>query len=179
MTIAARRIESDEIHRRVVALFREHVDAVFNVAFRSLWNRADSEDVVQATFVKAFTKLDQLEDHERVRPWLLQIAYREAIAVIRSRRDLPVDPAEMPEAVSLSQGPADAAVCADIAAKISLALSNLDADERMAVVLRDVEELPMREVAEVLGVGHSAAKMRVHRGRQSLRVELTRLEIEP
>jgi len=160
---------SDPLQQRVESLFGAHVEAVFNVAYRVLWNRFDAEDVVQATFLKALARLDQLDDSSRVRPWLLQVAYRESISVIRRRRDVPVDPADVPELVCPDRGPADLAVLSDLAAALSRALGRLDADERIAVVLRDVEQLPMREVAAVLGVGVSAAKMRVHRGRQSLR----------
>lgn len=162
---------------RIEALFAEHVDAVFNVAYRVLWNRDDAEDVAQATFVKAFLRLHQVEDQKKVRPWLLQVAYREAITVLRRRRDVPVDPVDLPAVESDARGPEDAAVMSAMATHISAALMTMDADERLAVVLRDVEELPMREVAEVLGVGLSAAKMRVHRGRQSLRQKLEHLEV--
>lgn len=162
---------------RVEKLFNEHVDAVYNVAYRVLWNRDDAEDVAQATFVKAFLRLDQLRDDSKVRAWLLQVAYREAITVVRRRRDVPVDPNEMPVEASSARGPEDLAVASAMASHISEALLAMDEDERVAVVLRDIEELPMREVAEVLGVGLSAAKMRVHRGRQSLRQKLENLEV--
>lgn len=158
--------------RLVEELFVAHVDAVFNVAYRIVWNRSDAEDVVQATFIKAFTRLDQLRDRDRVRPWLLQVAYREAITAIRRRRDVPVDPAELPDLRSTEPGPDERAVAADVAAALGRALASLDEGERMAIVLRDVEQLPMREVAAVMGIGHSAAKMRVHRGRQALRRRL-------
>jgi len=69
-------------------LFVENVDGVYNVAYRVLWNKSDAEDVVQQSFIKAFTRMDQLHDQSRVRPWLLQIAYREAITVLRQRRDV-------------------------------------------------------------------------------------------
>ena len=165
------------LYERIEALFSEHVDAVFNVAYRVLWNRDDAEDVAQVTFVKAFLRLHQLEDQTKVRPWLLQVAYREAITVLRRRRDVPVDPNDLPVETSAMKGPEETAVARAMATQISAALMTLDTDERMAVVLRDVEELPMREVAEVLGIGLSAAKMRVHRGRQSLRQKLEHLEV--
>lgn len=165
------------LYQRIEALFAEHVDGVFNVAYRVLWNRDDAEDVAQATFVKAFLRLDQLEDQTKVRPWLLQVAYREAITVLRRRKDVPVDPAEMPVEASNEKGPEETAIAAAMADQISTALMAMDEDERVAVVLRDVEELPMRQVAEVLGVGLSAAKMRVHRGRQSLRQRLENMEV--
>ncbi|MDH4278980.1 MAG: sigma-70 family RNA polymerase sigma factor [Acidimicrobiia bacterium] len=158
--------------RLVEELFVIHVDAVFNVAYRVVWSRPDAEDVVQATFIKAFTRLDQLKDRDRIRPWLLQVAYREAITVIRRRRDVPVDPAEFPERRATGPGPDDVAVAADVASALGRALASLSEGERMAVVLRDVEQLPMREVATVMGIGRSAAKMRVHRGRQALRSRL-------
>ena len=165
------------LHARIEALFRAHVDAVYNVAYRVLWNAADAEDVVQAAFVKAFTRLDQLEDVGRARPWLLQIAYREAITIVRRRRDVPTDPTEMPETISDGNGPDEQAIARTVADQISQALLQLPNDERMAVVLRDVEELPMREVAEVLEIGLSAAKMRVHRGRSELRRLLSAAEV--
>lgn len=170
--------ESDAmIATRVEALFVAQVDAVFNVAYRVLWNRTDAEDVVQATFLKAFTRLDQLQDASRVRPWLLQVAYREAITVIRRRKEMPTDPDVLPDVVSAMPGPEDVSVLSELAAELSKALQSLDEDERIAVVLRDVEQLSMREVAEVLDIGLSAAKMRVHRGRQSLRVKLEAVEV--
>ena len=160
---------AESLDARLTALFRAHVDAVFNVAYRVVWNRNDAEDVVQASFIKVFTRLDQLVDQTRDRPWLLQIAYRESIAVIRKRRDVPMDPTDVPEQVTLEPGPEHLAVASAIAVEVPRALRAMDPDERIAVVLRDVEQLPMREVARVLDVGLSAAKMRVHRGRQSLR----------
>ena len=64
------------LHARIEALFRAHVDAVYNVAYRVLWNAADAEDVVQAAFVKAFTRLDQLEDDAKARPALADLLSR-------------------------------------------------------------------------------------------------------
>ena len=168
---------ADVLNERIESLFREHVDAVYNVAYRVVWNRSDAEDVVQATFIKAFTRLDQLDDSGRLRPWLLQISYREALTVLRRRRDVPTDPMEFPETSSSSDSPEDAVVANDVVGLIGQALRRLDDDERLALVLRDVEELPMREVAEVLEISLSAAKMRVHRGRQSLRQLLESMEV--
>ena len=168
---------TEALSQRIESLFREHVDAVYNVAYRVVWNRSDAEDVVQAAFIKAFTRLDQLEDSGRLRPWLLQISYREALSVLRRRRDVPTDPMDFPETARSTDSPEDAAVAADVAGLIGQALRSLDDNERLAVVLRDVEELPMREVAEVLEISLSAAKMRVHRGRQSLRQLLESMEV--
>jgi RNA polymerase sigma-70 factor (ECF subfamily) len=169
MDIAAQRRDAPAVLGRIETLFHENLDAVFNVGYRVLWNRSDAEDVVQRTFLKAITRLDQLREPARARPWLLQIAYREAIGVLRSRREVPTDPADIPEVEMVKACPAEAAVASDIARILDEAFTRMDPDERLAVVLRDVEQLAMREVADVLEIGLSAAKMRVHRGRASLR----------
>jgi len=159
----------EELVRRLEGLFTTNVESVFNVAHRVLWNRSDAEDVVQNTFVKAVTRLDQLRDQSRARPWLLQIAYRESISALRKRREIPVDPTTLPDPPSPDRGPADLAVAADLVAILADALRRMPPDERLALVLRDIEELPMKEVANVIGTGLSAAKMRVSRGRATLR----------
>jgi RNA polymerase sigma-70 factor (ECF subfamily) len=166
-------VESPErVFLRFEYLFNANVDAVFNVAQRLLWNRSDAEDVVQTTFLKALTRIDQLRDDERVRPWLLQIAYRDAIALLRRRRDRPTDPSLLPEWAAVEPGPSDIAIASDMARIVTVALAQLEESERLAVTLRDIEDFPMRDVASIMGIGLSAAKMRVHRGRASLRVAL-------
>jgi len=160
---------SRSVAARVQSLFEAHIDSVFNVGYRVLWNRADAEDVAQRTFLKAMQRLDQVEDDRRERAWLLQIAYREAIASIRKHREVPTAPEELPVLPVQGGDPAETAIATDVASRLALALATMRDDERIAVVLRDVEGLSMRDVAEVLGIGPSAAKMRVHRGRSSLR----------
>lgn len=162
----------DELVEVVEGLFRAHVDGVFSVAHRVLWNRADAEDVVQNTFLRAAGHLDQLHDRGRARAWLLQIAYRESIAVLRRRRDVCTDPVSLPDLASPTPGPEDTTMARELTRLLARSFARMKPDERLAVVLRDVEQLPMRDVAGVMGVGLSAAKMRVHRGRASLRALL-------
>ena len=157
---------------RLEELFNAHVEGVFNVAYRVLWNRNDAEDVVQNTFVKAAGHLADLRDAGRARAWLLQIGYREAIALLRHRRAVPTDPSSFADMRSEQRGPAESAVASELATIVSDALAQMDPVERMAVVLRDIEELPMKDVAAAMSLGLSAAKMRVHRGRGTLRVLL-------
>lgn len=155
------------------ALFREHVDGVYNVAYRVLWNGADAEDVVQNTFLTAFSRRDQLADGAKIRPWLLTIAYREAISVLRRRRDQPTEPSQLPVIASRELGPEEVTQQQALAERIARAFRNLPDNLRSAVVLRDIEELTMIDVAQALSIGVSAAKMRVSRGRELLRLELS------
>lgn len=156
----------------LVELFECCAQGAYNVAHRMLWNHADALDVVQRAFVKAMQHHDQLRDPERSRSWLLGIAYREALLVLRTRRDVPTDPADLPDSAQRASDPADLLVGSELASLLDGAVRALPESLRIAFVLRDVEELPMREVAEVLEIGESAAKMRVARARERLRLAL-------
>ena len=68
--------------------------------------------------------------------------------------------------------PAESAIRSELARLLDCAIRDLPDLLRAAFVLRDVEELPMNEVAHVLEIGESAAKMRVARARESLRITL-------
>jgi DNA-directed RNA polymerase specialized sigma24 family protein len=83
----------------------------------------------------------------------------------------------MPEFATEQRSPADRAVANDVSRIVSAALAQMDQSHRVAVVLSDVEELPMAQVGEVLDIGDSAAKMRAHRGRGSLRAILHPKEV--
>jgi len=157
----------------LVKLFEANVEAAFNVAYRLVWNRADAQDVVQNAFVKAARGHEQLRDATKARGWLLRITYREALMVLRTRRDVPTDPSDLPERTNLDLDPAGLVVRAEMADIIQGAIDRLPEALRTAFVLRDVEELPMHDVADVLDIGLSAAKMRVARARELLRTMLT------
>ena len=157
----------------LVELFQANVGAAFNVAYRLVWNRADAQDVVQSSFIKATRSISQLRDASKARGWLLSITYREALMVLRSRRDLPTDPFALPERVGRQPTPEDQLLQRELADEIRAAIDQLPELLRTAFVLRDVEELPMSELADVLDIGASAAKMRVARARELLRISLS------
>ncbi len=168
---------SDSRFDLIVELFRNHADAVYNVAYRIVWNRSDAEDVVQATFIQVFLKVDQLRDWSRARGWLLQIAYRQALSILRRRKEEPTDPADLAAYITAEQRTSEDAVSnqilrGELADTIRDAINALPQSLRMAIVLRDVEGLTLAEVADVLDIGPSATKMRVTRGRQQLRADL-------
>lgn len=157
----------------LVELFERTVDGAYNVAYRLLWNHADAADVVQNVFIKAVLHRDQLIDAGKARSWVLGISYREALMVLRGRRDTPTDPSRLPDRPAPASDPEELALRSELATLLGEAIDALPDSLRVAFVLRDVEELPMAEVASVLDIGESAAKMRVARGRESLRITLT------
>src|SRR5665811_2061092 len=81
----------------VRGLFEAHVDGVYTLGFRMLGDYHAAEDLVQETFVTVLRQLGSFRGEGPVAGWLYRSAYRNAIALIRKRRDLPWDPAELPD----------------------------------------------------------------------------------
>lgn len=158
--------------RWLVELFESHADAVFNVAYRVTWNAADAEDVVQESFVSAFVHREDLRDRSKARPWLLAIAYRRSLMLLRGRRSYPAEPISFERHTGPSADPIDVVVQNELGAVVRQAIGRLPERLRAAITLRDAEGLSLQEVAEILDIGLSAAKMRVARGREQLRIEL-------
>jgi RNA polymerase sigma-70 factor (ECF subfamily) len=140
------------------------VEQVLGLAQRLLRNFADAEDVAQDTFATAFQIWDQLRDHDRARPWLMQIAVRKVQRKFRKRRvlrllgldrsieDLPLE--------ALAREDASAEMRSELAL-LDTALSSLAADVRMAWMLRHIEGLPLEEVAEQCQCSLSTVKRRI------------------
>jgi DNA-directed RNA polymerase specialized sigma24 family protein len=109
-------------------LFNEHVDSVFTVVRRMTWNRADAQDVTQNTFVRALTRIHQLDDPGKARPWLLSIAYREGLMALRRRREFPTDPSAIPDLCSTDPDPVDMVLRREFASIIGAAIDELSRD---------------------------------------------------
>ena len=142
------------------------------MALRITGNSADAADVVQETFTRAFRCLPKLRG-ATVRAWLFRVALNCARDVHRQRSRRPADPLEDGEGRVLdlpdpSLGPEATALQRERAAALRAALLGLPQDFRVAVVLRDVNQLSYEEMAEALSVPLGTVKSRISRARALL-----------
>lgn len=158
-------------------LVTRHERAVFNVCLRLLRDAASAEDATQDTFVKAWTSLDQYRGGV-FRPWLLRIASNRCYDVLRARGRRPADsldaqPYEIePEWTSQAQQaehPENFATRRELSFHLERALATLPEDQRLAVILADVQGYGYEEVAAITGVALGTVKSRISRARARLR----------
>jgi RNA polymerase sigma-70 factor, ECF subfamily len=163
---------ADLRRRRVEALdtlLRVHGGEIQAVAFLTLRNEPDAEEVLTDTLLTAWQKIDTLRDPARLRPWLLTIAARLALRRRRRRR---------PQVVSLevAAGPSGVAshAVSDAANEVALrdALNRLPPRMRAAIALHLVADLPIAEVARALGTSENTVKSQLREGRARLREAL-------
>ena len=158
---------------------------VLALARRMCGNPSDAEDLVQETFLSAFRALDQLADPENPRPWLYAIARRACQRMRRHRAGQPEHvesfdellprPGEtVPDVATLEEGPHHDRLRAEARELVEQAVTELPETFRMPLLLADVAELSLSEIAAVLGLKEATVKTRIHRARLKLREILAR-----
>jgi RNA polymerase sigma-70 factor (ECF subfamily) len=147
-------------------LMRRYGALIATYARRILNSEADTDDVVQETFIAAWQELPNLENEAAVKSWLITIATRKSIDRLRSRRDhAHIDDLEVEDP---SDGPEISAEGTSLEEALSRALSQLPADQRRTWVLRAVARYPYNEIAEQLGLPVSTVRGLLVRSRKTL-----------
>jgi RNA polymerase sigma factor (sigma-70 family) len=145
------------------ALIGPLVEPGYRLAVSMLEKREEAEDAVQEATIKAWRNLHQLKDAEVARSWFFTIVANQCRTVRRGRWWSVVKLAAPEQARS---GPEDEAVQRT---DLERALRTLVPDDRLALYLRYYMDLPLNEVAAVLGVSETAAKSRIRRAAQGLK----------
>jgi RNA polymerase sigma-70 factor (ECF subfamily) len=128
-------------------------------------------DVLQDTWVAAFRAAGRLDDPRRLRPWLYRIARGRAID--RVRKDRSEDRLRQAHAEDAAADAGDEpAFGPDDATAIHKALDALDVRHREVLVLHFLEEMPVADVAGVVGCPEGTVKSRIYHAKRTLRAAL-------
>jgi RNA polymerase sigma-70 factor, ECF subfamily len=125
----------------------------------------DGEDVVQEALIEAYRKLDQYDESRPLKPWLFRIAHNRSIDFLRRKgvRDEAEAAAAMPDAVS----PAEPATLG-IGKAVEHLVASLPPKERACILLKDVFEYSLEEIAELVDSTVGGVKAALNRGRTKL-----------
>jgi RNA polymerase sigma-70 factor (ECF subfamily) len=166
----------------VRALVQRHNRRLFRVARGIVRDDAEAEDIVQETYVRAFTNLTAFRGEARLATWLTRIAINEALGRLRRRRPS-ADLAELesgdgqndrvvPFPSPAPVGPEAEADRAGVRRLLESCIDELPDHLRLVLILRDVQGLSAEATAEQLGIVTVTAKTRLHRARRRLRAAL-------
>lgn len=157
-------------------IVERHQRAVYSTCLRMLRDPHLAEDATQDSFIRAWNAIDSFRGGI-VRPWLLRIATNRTYDMLRSKARKPAasldaQPFESePEwaTVSVSEHPEQYSTRGEMSAFLEEALMQLPEDQRLAIVLSDVQGYGYDEIAEIMNTAVGTVKSRISRGRGRLR----------
>jgi RNA polymerase sigma-70 factor (ECF subfamily) len=155
-------------------LMRRYNERVYRAARAIVRDEQEAEDVMQQTYVNAFTHLRQFNGSSQFSTWLTRIAINEALARVRRQGKYQVYDDELSDielfaSRNVSENPERQAFTRELRELLEWAIDTLPDGAREVFVLRKVEGLSTAEVAECLGVTADVVKARLSRGRAVLR----------
>jgi RNA polymerase sigma-70 factor (ECF subfamily) len=165
------------------ALIRPCERSIFFLLLSLLGDESEAEDVAQETAIKVYLNLKNFRGEAKFRTWVLSIARNEGLGRLRktgARREDSLDAGTDDQTgdytpailTSWREVPFEALERQELGALLRQTIERLPAIYRNVVLLRDIEEMDVRETAAALGITEGAVKVRLHRARTLLQREL-------
>lgn len=170
------------------ALVRLYESRVYNLCYRMLGDGDSAADAAQDAFFSAFRNLRSFRGGS-FRSWMLRIATNTCYDALRARKRRPTtsldtddddsDDSSPLQIADAGEAPDDFALRRELAGAIQQALDTLPDEQRLAVVLSDIQGLAYEEIAQVMNANLGTVKSRLSRGRARLREALKAGELLP
>lgn len=157
----------------------DNLRRIFLQIYRIVGNAADAQDLTQEVFIKALQRSEQVKEPGKAAHWLSRIATNTAIDFLRRHgrvgfsaiQDLPE-----PVMVSRDESPEQRVLRSEQSAMLNRGLAQLSERERVALILRDVEDLPAEEVARQMNCSKATVRSHIANARIKFRRFLERVQ---
>ena len=172
----------DRDERAFRELIEGHRDRVYNICYRMLGHKHEAEDVAQEVFITVFKTVETFRGDSKFSTWLYRVAVnhcKNRIKYLARRHDRDRD--ELDESSNGPNGaiggpmpaaPDRALESVQMESLLQEAINSLDEEQRIVVVLRDVEDMSIEEICEITKLPDGTVKSRLHRARLVLRKKL-------
>lgn len=167
----------ENLRKQFEATALQHMDAIYSAALRMSSNRAEAEDLVQDTYLRAYRFFDRFQPGTSIKAWLFKILRNTFINNFKKR-------ANMPELVNFDQlrlsdsepaspdNPEEEVIYRFVDNEIKNAIEALPDEFRLVIELSDLEGFSYKETAEKVDRPIGTVMSRIHRGRRMLRNNL-------
>ena len=164
-------------------LVRPHLKQMYNLAYRYTGHAEDAEDLVQDVLFKLFPRLEEMQQIEQLAPWLNKVLYRQFVDHHRRGQRSPIDFSDDEQALYDSResdwdGPAQTLNRELTGVVLEQALHQLNEEQRVLLLLHDVEGYSLQEVNAMTDVPIGTLKSRLSRSRKKLQEILQNVEPE-
>lgn len=154
------------------ALVRRYQARIYGLAWHYVRNAEEARDLAQETFVRMYNKLSTFRDAETFLPWMLRLARNVCIDHLRrAKARPPAQDVALDDRFELSDarpGPERAAIVSSERRLLARALDRLSAPYREMILLKEIQGLPLEEIASMLELPLGTVKSRSNRARVEL-----------
>jgi len=158
-------------------LYERHKTTVYRTALAITRDPAAAEDILQDCFIRIYERAHQIDTSRPLKPWLYRVTVNMAYnwERRRKRRQSPVD--SLDEILDwlvnpLQRSPERQVEISDVRKQVMDAISSLNINQRIVIVLFYLNALDMKEIAAILECPVGTVKSRLHYGRENLRRKL-------
>lgn len=144
------------------AIVEEHSENIYWHIRRMVLTHDDTNDIVQNTFIKAWTNIDSFQGKSKISTWLFRIAINETLTFLNRSQNTLIS-LDTPEGAVAEMLESDAFFCGDSAdAKFQEAVARLPEKQRLVFNMKYFSEMKYEEMSEVLGTSVGALKASYH-----------------
>lgn len=170
---------------RFESLLRPHIESLYRMAYRWTQSQDHAEDLVQDVLIKVAGRVEEMEQLDNLKSWLLRIMYNRYVDDYRRQRASPIDTRHSgwapeteseddftPDLIQDAIDPVQPIARQELRLSLHKALAQLDPEQRELVLLQDVEGYSAEEAAAIMDIPLGTAKSRLHRARERLKLLL-------
>lgn len=158
-------------------LVRRYQAALYRYAVGMVLDHDAAADMVQETFIRAYTNLRRCRDRERFGAWVFQTLRNRCLDYLKDIRRKNVRLDDESPVIDTSESPSAVVERKQLQSRLREALAQLPEAQREAFVMHYVEEIPYERMSELLDARVSALKMRVMRAREALSATLRTAQV--
>ncbi len=166
------------------AMYERYRQTAMRTAWLLCHNPADSEDIVQETFVQCYFHIQELKDESRFRPWMLKCLVRTGWKLMKKqKKEMPEEQMELhlererylesTFSGKTSGEPLEEAIAREFSGELTKAVRRLSEKHRLVIVLYYYDELSVHEIAKITGCLEGTVKSRLHFARRQLKKMLS------
>ncbi|MBN1413731.1 MAG: RNA polymerase sigma factor [Bacteroidales bacterium] len=160
-------------------LVERHQHYVYSLAFRSLLHRQEAEDIVQDTFIKVWLNLSFFNFRGKFTTWVYRIVVNLCIDRLKSKNrftDYQTSSADNSQDWMNQQDEMKKLEEKDMAEHIKMLADHLSPKQRMVFILRDLQDLKIEEVCQVMQLSEGSVKTNLYHARNAIRLNLIKTE---
>jgi RNA polymerase sigma-70 factor (ECF subfamily) len=150
-------------------MINSYSKSVYNIALNFFAERDIAQDVTQEIFIKVYHNLDKFREEKNFSSWLFTISRNYCIDYWRKNKKYFVNTQELDEKIGFGQPtPEENLINESEIDKLRKKISQLDPELRLILILRDIQDLSYKEIAEKFSVPEGTVKSRINRARLKL-----------